>query len=73
MVDTAVVGKYVSADGLAGMRTTTPVITLILGRLPACKAGNQTFPYHYTVCGAWTDVLCSFAWKGFHKPFCSKR
>lgn len=31
MVDTAVVGKYVSADALAGMGTTTPVITLILG------------------------------------------
>jgi len=40
--------------------------------LPACKAGNQTFPYHYTVCGAWTDALCSFAWEdnGFYMGMC---
>lgn len=31
MVDTAVVGKYVNANALAGIGTTTPVITLILG------------------------------------------
>lgn len=39
MVDTAVVGRYVSANALAGVGTTTPVITLILGIMIGMSSG----------------------------------
>ena len=39
MVDTAVLGRFVSADALAAVGTTTPVITLIIGIMIGMSSG----------------------------------